>query len=151
MDYVIPSELIEEALRAAKRKAGLSVRDMLLRGALAGAFLGFATSLVFVVQTQGVPPLVGALCFPVGFVMLVLLGLELATGNFAILAVGLFSRDVGWQAVLRNWSWVYACNLAGSLAYAALFCAAITGFGATNGGPLGDQLRRAAAAKTIAY
>src|ERR1041384_4023354 len=85
MDYVTPSDLIEEALRTAKRKAGLSVRDLVLRGALAGAFLGFATSLVFVVQTQGVPPIVGALLFPVGFVMLVLFGLELATGNFALL------------------------------------------------------------------
>ena len=60
MDYVNPSELIAEALRAARRKADLSISDMLLRGALAGEFLGFATSLVFVVKTQGVPPIVGA-------------------------------------------------------------------------------------------
>ncbi len=38
----------------------------------------------FVVQTQGLPPIAGALLFP-GFVIPVLLGLELATGNFAIL------------------------------------------------------------------
>jgi formate/nitrite transporter FocA (FNT family) len=63
MDYINPSELIAEALRAARRKAGLSVFDMLLRGALAGAFLGFATSLVFVVQTQGTPPLLARSCF----------------------------------------------------------------------------------------
>src|SRR6266849_5026028 len=88
MDYVNPSELVAEAVRAAKRKAQLGVRDMLLRGALAGAFLGFATSLAFMVQTQGVPPIVGAILFPVGFVMLVLLGLELATGNFALLPAG---------------------------------------------------------------
>ncbi len=36
MDYVNPSELIDEMLRAAKRKAQLGVQDMLLRGALAG-------------------------------------------------------------------------------------------------------------------
>ncbi len=124
---------------------------MLLRGALAGGLLAYATSLVMVILAQGLPPLVAALCFPVGFVMLVLLGLELATGNFAVLTVGLLSRDVGWNALLRNWTWVYLGNLAGSLAYAALFCAAITGFGVTNGGPLADQLRRVAVAKTIAY
>src|SRR5580704_15414781 len=94
MDYVNPSELVAEAVRAGKRKAQLGVHDMLLRGALAGAFLGFATSLVFMVQTQGVPPIVGALLFPVGFVMLVLLGLELATGNFALLPAAVLSRDV---------------------------------------------------------
>ena len=85
MDNITPNELIREVVNAGKRKSLLTVRDMLLRGALAGAFLGFATSLVFVVQTQGMPPIAGAVLFPVGFVMLVLLGLELATGNFALL------------------------------------------------------------------
>lgn len=151
MDYVVPSELIEEALRAAKRKAGLSVRDLLLRGALAGVFLGFATSMVFMVQTQGVPPIVGALLFPVGFVMLVLLGLELATGNFAILPPAVAAGEITFGLLLRNWCWVYLGNLAGSLAYAWLFYLAITNCGMNNGGPLGDLLRAAAQKKTVAY
>src|SRR5689334_7574534 len=85
MDYVNPSELVVEMLKVAKRKSQLTIPDMLLRGVLAGAFLGYATSLVFFILSQGLPPIVGAILFPVGFVMLVLLGLELATGNFAIL------------------------------------------------------------------
>lgn len=40
MDYVTPNELLADALRAAKRKAGLSAGDMLVRGALAGVYLG---------------------------------------------------------------------------------------------------------------
>src|ERR1017187_5233758 len=103
MDYVNPSDLVAEVVRVAKRKAALSVRDMLLRGALAGAFLGFATSLVFMVQVQGVPPVVGALIFPVGFVMLVLLGLELATGNFALLAVAVAAGEGRPGPVARHW------------------------------------------------
>ena len=124
---------------------------MLLRGALAGGLLAYATSLVMVILSQGLPPLVGAICFPVGFVMLVLLGLELATGNFALMPLALLSGDIGTGRLLRNWTWVYAGNLLGSLAYAALFCAAITGFGASSGGPLADQLRRVAVAKTTTY
>jgi formate/nitrite transporter len=151
MDYINPSELIEEMLRAAKRKAGLSVSDMLLRGALAGVFLGFATSMVFMVQVQGVPPIVGALLFPVGFVMLVLLGLELATGNFAILPPGVAAGQVTMAQLLRNWFWVYVGNLAGSLGYALLFYLAITNCGLNNGGPLGDLLRAAAQKKTVGY
>src|SRR6202011_1488711 len=151
MDYVNPSELVAEAVRVAKRKAQLGVHDMLLRGALAGAFLGFATSLVFVVQTQGVPPIVGAILFPVGFVMLVLLGLELATGNFALLPPAVASGDITLGALLRNWFWVYLGNLAGSTAYALLFYLAITNCGANNGGPLGDLLRAAAQKKTLGY
>jgi formate/nitrite transporter len=151
MDNIAPAELIDEALRAAKRKAGLSARDLLVRGALAGVFLGFATSLVFVVQTQGVPPIVGALLFPVGFVMLVLLGLELATGNFALLPPALAAGEITFGRLLRNWSWVYFGNLAGSAAYALLFYLAATNCGTNNGGPLGDLLRAAAQKKTIAY
>ena len=151
MDYVTPQELMAETLRSAQRKARLGVRDMLLRGALAGAFLGFATSLVFVVQSQGVPPVVGAILFPVGFVMLVLLGLELATGNFAILPPAVAAGEISFWRLLRNWFWVYTGNLLGSAGYALLFYLAITNCGSGNGGPLGDLLRAAAQKKTLGY
>jgi len=124
---------------------------MLLRGALAGGLLAYATSLVMTILAQGLPSLVAAICFPVGFVMLVLLGLELATGNFAVMTTALLSRDIDRRTLLRNWTWVYAGNLLGSLAYAALFAAAITGFGTSAGGPVADQLRKIAVAKTTAY
>jgi formate transporter len=151
MDYVTPNELMAETLRSAQRKAQLGIGDMLLRGALAGAFLGFATSLVFVVQTQGVPAIVGAILFPVGFVMLVLLGLELVTGNFAILPTAVAAGEITLGRLLRNWFWVYAGNLAGSASYALLFYLAITNCGTNNGGTLGDLLRAAAQKKTIGY
>src|SRR5206468_394099 len=67
MDYVVPSEVVSDVLNAAVKKAGLSARDMLIRGALAGVFLGYATSLVFVALSQGLPALTGAIIFPVGF------------------------------------------------------------------------------------
>src|SRR5579872_2267070 len=151
MDYVTPNELIAEVVRSAKRKAQLGVRDMLLRGALAGAFLGFATSLVFVVNAQGVPAVVGAILFPVGFVMLVLLGLELATGNFALLPTAVAGGEITIGSLLRNWFWVYSGNLLGSTAYALLFYLALTNCGTNNGGPVGDLVRAAAQKKTLGY
>jgi formate transporter len=151
VDHVRPAEMLSEVLRVADSKAKLPIRDMLLRGALAGAFLGFATSLAMVVTAQGLPPIVGAAFFPVGFVMLVLLGLELATGNFALLPPALLAGDIGWRQMLRNWFWVYAGNLAGSMFYALLFYLAITNCGANNGGALGDMVRQAAQKKTLGY
>jgi formate/nitrite transporter len=82
---------------------------------------------------------------------LVLLGCELATGNFALLPMGYLSGDVCAGAVLRNWAWVYLGNLLGSVGYAALFFLSVTNFGSSNGGALGDQLRHAAQAKTLTY
>lgn len=151
MDYVNPKELVAEALQVAKKKASLSIGDMLVRGILAGVFLGYATSLAMVVLSQGLPPIVGAALFPVGFVMLVLLGLELATGNFALLPPALMAGEVRWTGLLRNWAWVYVGNLIGSLFYAVLFYLAVTNFGASNGGALGDLLKQAAQKKTLAY
>src|SRR6266481_3842166 len=129
MDYVNPVELVQEALRVAKKKAALSTCDLLLRGFLAGAFLAYATSLV----------------------MLVLLGLELATGNFALLPAALAAGEVSLGKLLRNWGWVYLGNVLGSVFYAALFYLAVTNCGASAGGPLGDLLKQAAQRKTLAY
>ena len=91
MDYVTPKEMVRDAIELARKKADLPVQDLLIRGALAGAFLGCATSLAFMAVSQGLPPLVAAIIFPAGFVMLVLLGQELATGNFALLPLGVMS------------------------------------------------------------
>jgi formate transporter len=151
MDYVPPGELLNTALAAAAKKADLPVRDMLVRGFLAGAILAYATSLAFVITTQGLAPIVGAILFPVGFVILVLLGLELATGNFALLPAGLMAGKVTFGKLLRNWAWVYVGNLAGSLFYALLFYLAVTNFNTGSSGALGDLFKAAAQKKTLAY
>jgi len=150
-DYVAPKELMQEAVQLAKRKSDLPVRDMLIRGILAGAFLGYATSLVFVVLSQGLPPIVGAILFPVGFVILVLLGLELVTGNFALLPAGVMAGSVRFTRLLRNWGWVYLGNMIGSVLYAALFYLAITSWRTGNGGAIADLMKQAAQKKTLAY
>ena len=151
MDYVSPQDLLQEAVQLAKKKSELSVRDMLIRGILAGAFLGYATSLVFMVNSQGLPPIVGAILFPVGFVILVLLGLELVTGNFALLPAGLMAGTLRFPKLLRNLAWVYFGNLIGSLLYAVLFYLAITNWRTGNGGAIGELLKQAALKKTVAY
>ncbi|MGH7247199.1 MAG: formate/nitrite transporter family protein, partial [Pseudomonadota bacterium] len=151
MDYVIPMEVVSDIARAAEKKAQLSARDLVVRGMLAGGFLAYATSMVLVVLTQGSPPIVGAIVFPAGFAMLVLLGMELVTGNFAVLPLGWMDGRVTAGGVLRNWTWVYVGNLLGCVLYALLFYVAITSFGATSGGALADQVRQLALKKTLAY
>jgi Formate/nitrite transporter len=98
----VNKELLQEAVQLVKRKSDLPIRDMLIRGILAGAFLGYATSLVFMVSSQGLPPIAGAILFPVGFVMLALLGLELVTGNFALLLAGVMAGTVGVTRLLAT-------------------------------------------------
>jgi formate/nitrite transporter len=151
MPYVTPAEVLSEAITAAERKAALPVWDLLVRGVLAGVLLGYATSLVFVTVAQGVPPIVGALLFPVGFVILVLLGCELATGNFALLTQGLMAGRLSVSRLARNWAWVYVGNLVGSVLYAALFVLAFTAVGTSDGGSVAESIRQVAQKKTLAY
>jgi formate/nitrite transporter len=151
LDYVQPTDLLNDATKAASRKASLSVRDLLIRSFLAGGLLAYATSLVFIVLSQNVAPVVGAILFPVGFVILVLLGLELATGNFALLPMGWAAGEVSFLGMLRNLGWVYLGNLAGSLFYGFLFYLAVTNCGTGGSGAVGELMKSAAQKKTIAY
>jgi len=151
IDHVGPAELLQETVQLAKKKSELSVPDMLIRGALSRAFLGYATSLAFLVTSQGLPPIVGAILFPVGFVILALLGLELVTSNFALLPAGALAGTVRFTKLLRNWTWVYVGNLLGSLLYAVLFYLAITNWRTGNGGAVADLLKQAAQKKTLGF
>ncbi len=126
--YVAPEEAVKSMLSAVEKKASLSVGKMLIRGFLSGAILGYATSLSFVPQSQGLPPFIGAVIFPVGFVILVLMGLELVTGNFALFPMGLMAGNVSWSKTLRNWFWVYIGNLLGGVAYAFLYTISVANY-----------------------
>ncbi len=150
MDYIKPTEVVKTMVTAGETKAGLSIRDLLIRGFLAGAILGFATSLAFTATAQTNVPLVGALVFPVGFIMIVLLGLELVTGSFALVPLAGLAGRRSWSQVGHNLTWAFIGNLLGSVAYGLLLYVALGGL---TGAPTGitAKLVAAAEAKTTAY
>lgn len=150
-DYVKPAQVVANMVEAAVIKAALSPLDLLIRGTLAGAYLGFVTSMAFLVAAQTGQFIVGALLFPAGFALIVILGLELLTGNFGVMPTALFAGRLGLGQVLANWVWVFIGNLIGSLLYAFLFWIAVTDAGHTTGGIIGDRLRALAVTKTTAY
>lgn len=151
MDHVEPGELVPLCIDVGEKKAKHSWATMLIKAFMAGAFLAYATTLALVPVAQGLPPLVGALLFPAGFVMVVLLGMELATGNFALLPNCVAARRIGYRELLRNWTWVYIGNLIGSVFYALLFYIAITEAGAVEPGALGKSTVLLAEKKVLSY
>jgi formate/nitrite transporter len=146
MPYVKPDIAVDTWIQAGAGKANLAIKDWLIRGFLSGAILGFATTLALTATGQTGLPIVGALIFPAGFVMIVLLGLELVTGNFATLALPLLDGKIGWSKLLANWGWVFVGNLLGSLFYALLFSLTVT-----RDAPIAQQIVKAAQAKTVGY
>ena len=150
-DYVRPAQVVSNMVEAGVTKASLSKLDLLIRGALAGAYLAFVTSMAFLVAAQTGAFVAGALLFPAGFALIIILGLELLTGNFAIMPTAWMAGRIRFSDVVVNWSWVFLGNLLGSLVYAALFWIASTEAGHTNGALIGDRLRALAVSKTTAY
>ena len=150
-DYVKPAQIVGSMIESGVIKARLPAADLLVRAILAGAYLAFVTSMAFLVAAQTGQFIVGALLFPAGFALIVVLGMELLTGNFGVLPTALFAGRIGWGAMLRNWGLVFLGNLLGSLLYAVLFWIAATDAGNTTGGVIGDKLRALAVSKTTAY
>jgi formate/nitrite transporter len=151
MDTVKPAEIVSAMVQAGVTKAGLGASDLLIRGMLSGGLLGIATSLALGAAVQTGQLLVGALIFPVGFVMIVLMGLELVTGSFALVPMGVMAGRVKTGQMLINWSWVLLGNLIGSVIYAVLFMIAVTDAGAIAPAGVAERVRALAEAKTIGY
>src|ERR1700734_2297459 len=128
VDYVPPYELTSAMLDTGAKKAKLSVSDLLIRGVLAGAFLGMAATLSDAATVVTGDALVGAVMFSFGFIIITLLSLELFTGACVMLPFAAFGGRISAGLVLRNWIYVYIGNLIGSLIYAALYAAASTKF-----------------------
>lgn len=146
MPYVKPDAVVEQMVQIGAQKSRLPVQDLLVRGFLSGAFLGFATTLAVTASLQTRVGLAGALVFPVGFVMIVLLGLELVTGNFALIPLAVREGRTSVGALLGNWGWVFLGNLVGSAFYALLFTATLP-----PDSEMARQLASIADAKTLAY
>jgi formate transporter len=151
MDYAKPADVVKNMIAAGRSKLALSPRDLLIRGALSGALLGTATSFAFTAAVTTGQPLVGALIFPVGLVMIVILGLELVTGSFALLPLACLERRASVGSVIANWSWVFLGNLLGSMAYGVLLAIALTNFWHSEPSGVAARIIATAEAKTVAY
>jgi formate transporter len=149
MDYVKPADIVASMIDASVKKLALAPRDLLIRGAIAGALLGAATSLAFGAAVTTGQPLVGAIVFPVGFVMIVLLALELVTGSFALLPLAPLEGKSRWGAVIANWAWVFLGNLLGSLLFSGLLAIALTNMGTVAPSGVASRIIAIAEAKTV--
>jgi formate/nitrite transporter len=151
MDYVKPADVAAAMVETGRRKLGLPPTDLLLRGALAGSILAAATSLAITGMVQTGQPLVGALIFPVGLILIVLLGLDLVTGSFGLLPLPWLERDASSTSMLANWAYVFVGNLVGSVVYGGLLAIALTNFGTAAPAGVAAKIIALAEAKTIGY
>lgn len=128
VNLVNPAPAVAEAmLKSSETKGALPLLKMLLLGILAGMFIAFGAQLANLashnITAVGLQRLVMGCVFPIGLIMVIILGAELFTGNCMMLA-GLVDKRIGVKALVRNWVVVYVGNLLGSLLVVGLVYAA---------------------------
>ncbi|MEH7224110.1 formate/nitrite transporter family protein [Bacillus sp. JJ1566] len=151
MDYIKPTKLVEDVAIAGVYKSNLKPSDILIKGILSGAFLGFATTFAYTATIETNLSIVGAFIFPAGFVLILLLGLELVTGNFAMLPLARIRGLTSSTKVINNFFWAFLGNLLGSLLYGILFYIVTTKLGHVTQGDMLDKIISVAEGKTLAY
>ncbi|MEA2688699.1 MAG: formate transporter [Candidatus Eremiobacteraeota bacterium] len=152
MDQLKPGELITALVESATQKTALRPIDLIIRGALAGALLAVSAAFATYATVQTGLPIVGALVFPVGLAIIVLLGLELVTGGFGVLPLGVHARRVSAASIVANWGWVFLGNLIGSVVFGTLLAIGLTmAFHAVDKTGLAQKIVLVATAKTAGY
>ncbi|MVZ89993.1 formate/nitrite transporter family protein [Microbacter sp. ANSKLAB05] len=153
MSYVQPEDFTRAMIDAGAKKVHMSTRDTLIRGFMAGAILALAAAFAVTVTVQTGSALLGAVLFPVGFILLYLLGFDLLTGVFTLVPLALLDkrRGVTVGGMFRNWGLVFVGNFAGALTVAFLI-AFITTYG-FNVAPdeVGQRLGEIGEARTLGY
>lgn len=144
-----PSEVTDAYIEACHPKATSPAWRLFVLAVLAGVLVSLgavaSSSASFAVPDAGVQRLIMGAIFPVGLIMIVLLGAELFTGN-ALMVTAVLSREITLGHLLRNWGIVYVGNLVGAVGLAALMAF----FGQLNlgGGDLAVFTAKVAAAKS---
>lgn len=129
MQIKTPFEIIRQARNAGEAKVAISngrPLRLIVLSMLAGAYVALGGTLASLAgyglgpevcaSMPALQKLVAGATFPLGLILVVVLGAELFTGNNGILMPSLMDGRHGWGATLRNWTLVWLGNFAGVLA-----------------------------------
>ena len=153
MSYLEPNEFVSKMVDAGESKVYMSVKDTLIRAFMAGAILGLAAIFAITVAVKTGSPLVGAILFPVGFIMLYLMKFDLLTGVFTLVPLALIDKRPGvtFGQVMRNWGLVFVGNFAGALTTAFMMSFILTYGYNVDGGALAAKVATIGESRTIGY
>ena len=153
MSYVKPAELVTRMVDAGAYKMQLSTRDTLIRSFMGAGFLTIAAAFAVTVSTQTGQPLLGAVLFPIGFVILYLFGFDLLTGVFTLGPLAVIDRRPGATigAMLRNWGLVFLGNFGGAFLVAILMAVYFTYGFSTEPSPVGQAIAEIGHGRTVGY
>jgi formate/nitrite transporter len=153
MSYLEPTEFVTKMVDAGEAKVYMSTQDTLIRAFMAGATLALAAIFAITVAVKTGSPLLGAVLFPVGFIMLYLMKFDLLTGVFTLVPLAWLDKRPGVTVnqVLRNWGLVFLGNFAGALTVAFMMSFILTVGYNTDGGIIAEKVGKIGEARTLGY
>lgn len=119
-----PIEVIKQAGKNAITKGQYSISKTLILAFMAGAYISFGGLLAIIIaggspsimaSNPGITKFLFGAAFPLGLILVVLVGAELFTGNTAYFMPNILNKKQTISAMLRNWGLVYAGNFVGSI------------------------------------
>jgi formate/nitrite transporter len=119
-----PKDVIEIVGKIAEAKGNYKVRKTLILAFLAGAYIAFGGLLAIIVgggspgisaSNPGITKFLFGAMFPLGLILVVIVGAELFTGNNAYFMPNVIHKKQGVFTVLKNWGLVYVGNFIGAV------------------------------------
>ncbi len=113
-----PSEVLDYLIDVSTEKGNKSFKKLEVLGFMSGMFIAFGAvgsiiaSAAIAAKNPGLGKLVAGVVFPVGLMMVLLLGVELFTSN-CMLIVAVISKRMPLKKLLKNWITVYTSNFIG--------------------------------------
>lgn len=114
--YLTPKETIETLIETAQKKASLTVKNRLLLSIMAGIYIALGAQ-GFLVTLDNI--FIRAAVFPVGLMLIVLVGGELFTGN-CLMTIALLQKKIKTKIYVNTMLQVLIGNLIGGLAMVGL-------------------------------
>lgn len=146
--FFAPNEIIENNLNEAPKKVGQPFYKVALLGMLAGAFIaigGQASNVaVHAMTNAGLAKTVAGTIFPVGLMLILIIGGQLFTGN-CLLFMGAVDGRITYKKMLLNWLTIFFSNFVGAIIVSVLVY--LSGQFDMSGGQLGAYTIKVAAGK----
>lgn len=132
MHVKTPAETLDASIKGARSKIENTLRHpqrLFLAAVAAGAFIAIGGILSLMVgfgfpgisaSNPSMCKLLAGMMFPIGLILVVVLGAELFTGNNAMLIPAYMERHYSFRSVLANWTIVYLGNFVGAVSFTYL-------------------------------
>jgi formate transporter len=130
MPHNLPQAIVEAACTTGSAETRLPISKQLVTGIMAGVYIGLAALLSLAMgygspilseTSPGLGRLLAGAILPIGFMLVVITGSELFTGNICLTLPACLAGATKWRALLRSWGVVYLGNFVGAACTALLF------------------------------